>query len=188
MESVTFHWKTRPTVAGTRKGAGRGHRGFTLIDVMLTVVILGILASFVMPQVATATRQTREVTLADTARFMRGQLEIYKAQHRDTFPGYLDGNVNSMPTEPVFVLQLLGYTDEYGHVSSVPSGNVRRGPYLSKMPVNPINGLTSVRMVANGQAPPAPDNSTGWTYRADTGAFLVNSTGTDRDGVRYADY
>ena len=165
-----------------------GARGFTLVEILIVVVILGILAAIVVPQLSNASQSSREVTLKDTLRFMRSQIEVFKAQHRDVPPGHPGGNIGTAPLESALLDHMLKYTDEFCGVSDVQTASAHFGPYLSKMPPNPINGLVSVKMVANGSPLPSPDDTTGWIYKSDTGEFMANMTGADHDGNQFSSY
>jgi hypothetical protein len=86
--------------------------------------------------------------------------------------------------------QLTSKSDEACSVVGPPAA-LKLGPYLSKIPVNPLNGLNTVLVVPNGAAmPPAgmPDNSTGWIYKPQTMEIVPNSPGVDNEGMRYIDY
>src|SRR5690349_7625159 len=76
----------------------RAGRAFTLIEILIVVVILGILAAIVIPQFSNASYVARENTLKDDLRYLRTQIVVFKAQHRDTPPGYPSGNKASTPT------------------------------------------------------------------------------------------
>ena len=54
------------------------NKGFTLIEVMVVVVILGILASFLVPQIIGHTDDTRIVKLEHDIRVIENQLKMYK--------------------------------------------------------------------------------------------------------------
>jgi len=61
----------------------RHRRGFTLVEILIVVVILGILASIVIPQFSNATETARQNTLKDELRYLRTQFVVYGAQHND---------------------------------------------------------------------------------------------------------
>jgi general secretion pathway protein G len=146
------------------------------------------LAAIVLPQFSNASQSARQNTLKDELRYLRTQIIVYKAQHRDAAPGYAAGDTTSVPTEAALIAQMTQYTSEQGLVSATPSAVYCYGPYLSRMPPNPINDLTSVLVVANGQALPATDGSTGWIYKPQTQEIIPNVAGPDQDGVAYSSY
>jgi general secretion pathway protein G len=177
-----------------RREAGRGRRrragggAFTLVEILIVILILGILATIVIPQFSSASQQARENTLRDDLRFMRTQIGVFQAQHRDKPPGYPGGNMAAAPAAADFIAQLTTYSDEGCATNAVGTPVFKYGPYLSKMPANPLNNLDAVLVVANGAAMPAPDNSTGWIYKPQTQEFRANSTGNDQSGVPYSEY
>src|SRR4051812_32333230 len=87
---------SRAFLRGDRR-TSRG--GFTLVEILIVVVILGILATVVIPQFSNASQEARENTLKDDLRYLRIQIQVYKAQHRDVPPGYPNADPNQAPTE-----------------------------------------------------------------------------------------
>ena len=162
--------------------------GFTLVEILIVVVILGILASIVIPQFSNASHSARQNTLKDDLRFMRMQITVFKAQHEDVGPGYPSGNPGGQPTEADLVAQLTQYTSASCGVSATWSVTHKFGPYLSKAPTNPLNGKSSFRIVADSSDMPAPDGTTGWIYKPATSELTANLTGTDEHGKLYAAY
>src|SRR3954464_8733050 len=148
MSSRASHsaFSLRPPIQ--HRGPGR-HSAFTLIEILIVVVILGILAAIVVPQFSNAALVARENTLKDELRYLRTQVVVYKAQHQDVAPGYPGGNVASTPTSAAFVDQVTLYTDIDSGTNATQTASYRFGPYLSKMPTNPINGLTTVNVLAD---------------------------------------
>jgi prepilin-type N-terminal cleavage/methylation domain-containing protein len=55
-------------------------RAFTLIEILIVVVILGILAAIVIPKFTDAAEQTNETSVARTLQVVRHQVEYYRAR------------------------------------------------------------------------------------------------------------
>jgi general secretion pathway protein G len=171
-----------------RKACRTAPAAFTLVELLIVVVILGIMAMIVIPQFSNASLQARENTLRDDLRFLRTQIGVFAAQHRDVCPGYPGGDTSASPTEAEFIDQMTLHTDERCNTNPSATPIFKYGPYLTKMPPNPINGRTDIMMIDNGVPLPAVDDSTGWIYKAQTKEILANLTGTDATGTPYAQY
>lgn len=52
-------------------------RGFTLIEILIVVVILGILSSIVIPQFTNATEDAEETSARAQLNILRGQMSMY---------------------------------------------------------------------------------------------------------------
>src|SRR5437016_14662132 len=100
-----------PPKCGARRLGRRG--AFTLIEILIVVVIIGILATIVIPQFSNASINARENTLKDELRYLRTQIVVSKAQHHDVPPGYPNGDRTAAATGPDFILQMTKPTDEY---------------------------------------------------------------------------
>jgi general secretion pathway protein G len=177
-------------IAGQRRRTDEAkRRGFTLVEILIVVVILGILAAIVVPQFSNASLMARENTLKDDVRYLRTQVLVFKAQHGDTAAGYPGGNTGATPTAAAFEDEMTQYTDMNCAISSSLDAAHTLGPYLSKMPSNPINNLSTINILADGAAiPTAPTGTYGWIYQPKSQTFISDAVGTDRDGVRYFDY
>lgn len=168
------------------------HRGFTLVEILIVVVILGILAAIVLPQFSNASHLARENTLKDALRYLRTQIEVFKAQHEDLPPGYPDGDLAATPDGDTFMLHMTGHTNSTCKYSATADPNYPFGPYLSAMPRNPITGLSGVYVVLGSDTNPSPDLATfptiGWFFNARNQQFTSNTPGVDTNGVSYVSY
>jgi general secretion pathway protein G len=168
---------------------------FTLVEILIVVTILGILAAIVVPQFSNASQTARQNTLRDDLQYLRMQIGVYKAQHREIPPGYAPGTQAS-PSEANWVAQMTQFTSIDGAASPMYSAGYQYGPYLSRMPDNPIVGSSAVLIVEDGQ--PMPDASTlpvgggaqtyGWIYKPQTQQIMANLGGNDLDGIPFSSY
>jgi general secretion pathway protein G len=120
-------------------------RGFTLVEILIVVIILGILAAIVVPQFANASQDARLTNLKTTLANVRNQIEVFKTQHNEAAPG-LDVMWGVMLTQ----------TDTTEATSNAPTGT-KWGPYLQQAPINAFNNLTGVTSAA-------VDANAGWYY------------------------
>jgi prepilin-type N-terminal cleavage/methylation domain-containing protein len=171
-------------------GRGARHcRAFTLIEILIVVVILGILATIVVPQFSNASVTAKENALKDQLRYLRTQIIVYRAQHRDCPPGFPNGDRSQAPSGAAFIDQMTRPTDEDGAVGASSSTVYKYGPYLGQMPANPLTGLTAVQVVPETDPMPDPSGTEyGWIYKPLTGEIIANSTGSDSSGNAYKNY
>ena len=55
-------------------------RGFTLIEILLVVVMLGILSAVVVPQFTNAADDANDAAVRSQLQTLRGQIELFRAQ------------------------------------------------------------------------------------------------------------
>ncbi|HUT46416.1 MAG TPA: prepilin-type N-terminal cleavage/methylation domain-containing protein [Sedimentisphaerales bacterium] len=161
-------------------------KGFTLVELIIVVTILGILAAIVLPTFQGNVATAKESASKSNLMTMRTQIELYKLQHNGITPGYADGNPVS---EAMLVRQLTATSTVTGAASpsTVPTDPYLYGPYLKKIPQNPFNKLSSIVYAADFSAE-VDGTSSGWLYKQGTGEIAINWTGTDREGVAYYNY
>jgi prepilin-type N-terminal cleavage/methylation domain-containing protein len=68
--------------------------GFTLIEVLAVVILLGILAVVIIPQVIDTGEDAKLNTLKSNLGRLRRAIDLYYHQHNNTYPGTnsIDGN------------------------------------------------------------------------------------------------
>ena len=121
--------------------------GFTLVEILIVVVILGILAAIVVPQFTSASESARSSSMSTVLQTIRSQLELYQVQHNGDYPTLAQMWDNLTET-----------TDIDGDLAGVDFG-----PYLQKPPANPFTGTSVI----------AADNSGDWQYTAASGEILA---------------
>lgn len=125
-------------------------QGFTLVEILIVVIILGILAAIVIPQFTEASDDARESAIRSDLQTVRSQLELYKVQH-----------IGSYPAAASFVNDMITKIGNYG-------------PYLQTFPTNPYNDLATVVVEAGKVG--LGDGSTGWHFDSSTGRFSANDS------------
>ena len=164
-------------------------KGFTLVELILVITILGILAALVMPTFQGNIATAKESAAKSDLMALRTQIELYKMQHKQYPPGYANGAGTSVDT---LVLQLVGTTTVTGLASpdTVPANPFLYGPYMKKIPPNPFNKLATIAYVDVGTAFSAvvDGTSSGWLYKKETAEIVMNWPGADKEGVNYYDY
>jgi len=95
-------------------------RGFTLIEIMVVVVILGILAGIVVPRLLDRPEEARRTKAATDIRGIEQSLAMYKLDNG--FYPTTEQGLQALVTKP--------------EIGRVP-GRYREGGYLNKVPVDP---------------------------------------------------
>jgi prepilin-type N-terminal cleavage/methylation domain-containing protein len=160
---------------------------FTLIELLLVVVILGILAAVAIPQFTDSSGEARASNLQTNLAVMRNAIEYYKANHNGKYPGY--PSAGGAPTAAEATNQLTQASQANGATAAPGTAGYGYGPYIrEQIPTNPINGFNTIMVVADAAAFPAADNTTGWIYHPLTGKVRANSTGAAPSGKNYYDF
>lgn len=161
-------------------------KGFTLVELMIVVAILGIMAAIVIPTFRGNVATAKESASKSNLMALRTQIELYKLQHNGYPPGYVNGAGAPITTVS---LQLIGTTtvDGQASTSTIPSEPFLYGPYLKKIPKNPFNNHSTIAY-ASDFAAEADGTSSGWLYKQATGEIAINWTGTDKEGIAFYNY
>lgn len=161
--------------------------GFTLVELLIVVIILGVLAAVAIPQFTSSTDDAREASLDTSLTQLRNAIELYYHQHGNTYPGatyFGDGSAvgSAAQADSSFVRQLTLYTALDGRTSSVKDVTYQFGPYLKTgIPENPFNEMATVScdIAATDISAVASDGLTGWQFYVQTGRLIANDGSHD---------
>jgi general secretion pathway protein G len=140
-------------------------KGFTLVEILIVVVILGILAAIVVPQFTNAANEARQGNVETQTSTLENQLELYAAQNNGVYPTI--AQLNADPAN--------GSTNGW---SVMIDGN-----YIKEAPQNPFSAaanftLVTVSAAANSTAADteanAGDGTQGWYYNPNTGIIRAS--------------
>ena len=166
----------------------KNQAGFTLIEMLVVVIILGILAMIIVPQISVSTDDARLNSLQTNVNSIRSAIEVYAAQHANRYPGtYSEADGTTATTTDVlakaaFLAQLTQFSDINGMVSGTKTATFKYGPYLKtgSLPLNPFNENGDIVVdfaQADITAARAPAGAgEGWQYFAPIGVFFANDS------------
>ena len=142
----------------------RRKSGFTLVEILIVVIILGILAAIVIPQFTEASNDAKKSSLDSNLQTLRSQFELYKVQHNDIYPW--DDPTTPLDWDEDFAsieARMINKTDVDGNVDAAGAF----GPYMQDVPTNPFldNDPAAFAQAA------ADDGSVDWVIDIATGAI-----------------
>jgi general secretion pathway protein G len=144
----------------------KSRNGFTLIELVVVVMIIGIIAAIVAPKMVSLTGTATDNAARQTLTVLRSAIDTYGSQNNGSFPS---GTSTAVQTA------LLPY--------------LRTGTF-PKCPVGAAanNGITVVTAGTelSGNADASPTN--GWKYDSTSGEIIINSNTNDHAGVEYSTY
>jgi len=163
--------------------------GFTLIEMLIVVIVLGILAMIIIPQINVSTSEAKTSTLRTNLNSVRNAIELYYHQHNNVYPGTVAADGTTTPATAAdacaaFVDQLRMYSQANGKALGDKTTLVAPiyGPYIktATLPQNPFNESSAVTCdittvdVTTRLA--VPGDNTGWRFYVKTGVFIANDS------------
>lgn len=138
----------------------RRPNGFTLVEILIVVVILGILAAIVVPQFTNASNEAVKGAIQSQIQTIDSQIELFRVQHQGAFPNDED----ALGEDEV----AMGAGED--EASNFGWGVMVSNQYLKEAP---FNGYTRSSVVVAG----TQGDSLGATRDSDEGWFFDDSDG-----------
>jgi general secretion pathway protein G len=147
-------------------GRSESRSGFTFIEILIVLVLLGIVGVTFVPQLTAASNDARREAVEQGLAMMRRQIKSYHNHHQQ-YPAH---GTNSKKR---FLSHLTEKTNHAGDVNAAG----RFGPYvIGGVPVNAYTQQNSV-LVVPGELRAhqfAGHGDHGWAYSSTTGEFRAN--------------
>src|SRR5262245_21142464 len=126
-------------------------KAFTLIEILIVVVILGILAAIVIPQFTKASEDAQVGNVETQLQNIRSQIELYRVKNNGQYPDFAAN----------------GFNDIIGQ------------DYLKAAPVNPRTNTNTVAAGTQAAAKAAHvgPNDTGWIWDGAAGVRSIFCNG-----------
>ena len=121
------------------------------VEVVIIAVVLSVVAMTIGPKFTKASAESKVSDLIERLEIMRVRLDLYRAQHDDSFPP----------------------SDSFESFETAMTTKVGKyGRYVKRIPVNPFNRLNTVRF--DGE--PAGAGRAGWRFDTETGLFQADNS------------
>lgn len=157
--------------------AYRTRRAFSLLELVIVVVILGILAAIAVPRMSRSASAAADNALASNLAILRNAVDLFSTEHGGTYP--------SLANLPNALTQYSDVTGATFNATKDTGTGVIYGPYVREIPALPVGankGKNTFTATLGG--------AFGWVYEASTGKIFPNCPDTEVDGrgVKYNSY
>jgi general secretion pathway protein G len=154
-----------------RTAQRRSHSGFSLLELVIVIVIIGLIAAIAIPRFSCGTAGAADTSLEADLAILRNAIDLFAAEHGGDYP-----------TLAKITDQLTKYTDGLNTSDPVDARDVDHpyGPYLRAIPALPVGdnkGKTDFTAGSIG------DGDVGWWYDQTNGVIKANCDDAEKDNL-----
>ena len=142
-------------------------KGFTLIELMIVVAIIGILAAIAIPRFAQMLEKSREGSTKGNLGSLKSAASIYYGDQQGIWPTTLQSFSGYAFSRYLDNISPVKVTGAFVANAASPAGSLVTVTQMSSVPLN---------------------SSTGWLYDSNFGSVYVNSTVKDSKSIPYSFY
>jgi prepilin-type N-terminal cleavage/methylation domain-containing protein len=161
----------------------RRPNGFSLVELVIVVVIMGIIAAVAIPRLSRGARTAGSSALKSNLSVLRNAVEMYAAEHDGKYPDA--GIIN----------QLTQFSNATGATTSATKTATEvYGPYIKEFPPLPVGSkkdATAIHVTTTAaDVPPQGLATDGWWYNTVTQTLRANipDADVDDDTKKYNSY
>jgi prepilin-type N-terminal cleavage/methylation domain-containing protein/prepilin-type processing-associated H-X9-DG protein len=167
-------------MAGSRSLRPAGRFGFTLVELLVVVAIIGVLVALLLPAVQSAREASRRISCGNNIK----QFGLALTNYHDNFRTYPCGSMQDSPLHgPSSLFFMLPYIEQKS-VSDMYNTGVTSGATVGTTVNDLAAAIRPKIFVCPSEANKRPDTVLGWTnYHSNYGSHVLHPSGKRWDGV-----
>lgn len=152
----------------------KSEKGFTFIELMILVAVVGIVAALAYPYFQQMVEKTREAATRANINAIKSAISIYYGDHEGVWPSKLD---------------VTDKTPGFGFGDYLPVMPKVKATYPTEKEMNPAGNMITYKSFTDEPSLAEPNTpGVGWRYEVETGRIWINSSLVDSNGLSYTTY